>query len=66
MDEAVEMAITECIEEGILAELLGKYRAEAKSVSIYKYIHIDFEETVMLSCFYNLKQLFRKGVCDEK
>jgi len=37
LDEAVERAITECIEEGILAEFLGKYRAEAKSVSIYEY-----------------------------
>ncbi len=37
LDEAVERAITECIEEGVLAEFLGKYRAEAKKVSIYEY-----------------------------
>ncbi len=37
MDEAVERAITECKDERILAEFLGKYRTEAKSVSIYEY-----------------------------
>lgn len=36
-EEAVERAITECIGEGILSEFFGKYRAEAKKVSIYEY-----------------------------
>lgn len=36
-EDAVERAITECIKEGILAEFLRKYRAEAKKVSIYEY-----------------------------
>ena len=35
--EAVERAVTECIEEGILKEFLEKNRAEAKNVSIYEY-----------------------------
>ena len=35
--EAVECTITECIREGILEEFLGKYRAEAKRMSIYEY-----------------------------
>ena len=35
--EAVERAITECIQEGILKEFLEKHRAEAKKVSIYEY-----------------------------
>ena len=37
IEEAVEKAIRECIEEGILAEFLSKNRAEAKKVSIYEY-----------------------------
>ncbi len=37
LDEAVERAITECINEGILADFLKKNRAEAKKVSIYEY-----------------------------
>lgn len=36
-EEAVEHAITECINEGILSEFLSKNRAEAKKVSIYEY-----------------------------
>lgn len=35
--EAVELAITECIREGILKEFLEKNRAEVKKVSIYEY-----------------------------
>lgn len=37
LEDAVERAITECMEEDILAEFLRKYRAEAKKVSIYEY-----------------------------
>ena len=35
--DAVELAIEECIKDDILADFLRKYRAEAKSVSIYEY-----------------------------
>lgn len=37
LEDAVEQAITECIEEGILKDFLRKHRAEAKNVSIYEY-----------------------------
>ena len=37
IEDAVERAIKECIEEGILAEFLKKCRAEAKKMSIYEY-----------------------------
>ena len=37
IDEAVEKAITECIEEEILADFLRRNRAEAKKMSIYEY-----------------------------
>ena len=37
IEEAVEMAITECIREDILAEFLTKSRAEAKAMSIFEY-----------------------------
>lgn len=36
-DDAVELAITECIREGILEDFLCKNRAEAKRMSIYEY-----------------------------
>ena len=37
LEDAVERAITECIEEGVLVDLLSKHRAEAKAVSIFEY-----------------------------
>ncbi len=37
LEAAVELAITECIRDDILAEFLRKNRSEAKSVSIYEY-----------------------------
>lgn len=37
IESAVERAITECINEGILAEFLTKSRSEAKKMSIYEY-----------------------------
>ena len=37
VEEAVEQAISECIQEGILSEFLKQNRAEAKQVSIYEY-----------------------------
>lgn len=46
LEDAVELAITECIKEGILEDFLIKNRAEAKHVSIYEYDqekHIQME-----------------------
>jgi len=37
LDQAVEMAVKECIQEGILKEFLIKYRSEAVTVSIFEY-----------------------------
>lgn len=37
LEEAVERAITECIENDILADFLRNHKAEAKSVSIFEY-----------------------------
>ena len=37
VEDAVENAIVECIEEGILEDFLRKNRAEAKNMSIYEY-----------------------------
>lgn len=37
LEDAVERAITECIQEGILQKFLEENRAEAKRVSIYEY-----------------------------
>ena len=36
-DEAVELAVKECIKSGILAEFLTTYRAEAVQLSIFEY-----------------------------
>lgn len=41
LETAVERAITECIDEGVLADFLKKNRAEVKKVSIYEY---DYEK----------------------
>ena len=45
VEEAVEQAISECIQEGIMAEFLKQNRAEAKQVSIYEY---DEEKTLRM------------------
>ena len=37
LEEAVERAVDECINEGILAEFLTRNRAEVVSVSIFEY-----------------------------
>ena len=37
IEEAVERAVTECIEEGILADFLRSQRAEVIAVSIFEY-----------------------------
>lgn len=37
LEEAVELAIRECLSEGILKEFLEKHRAEAKEMSIFEY-----------------------------
>lgn len=37
LEEAVERAVDECINEGILAEFLTRNRAEVESVSIFEY-----------------------------
>lgn len=37
IEGAVEQAVEECIREGILAEFLSRYRAEAIEVSIFEY-----------------------------
>lgn len=43
LTEAVDRAINECIQEGILKEFLTKHRAEARAMSIYEY---DEEKTM--------------------
>ena len=37
LEDAVERAICECIEEGILGGVSEKHRAEAKAMSIFEY-----------------------------
>ncbi len=49
IEEAVERAVTECINEGILADFLRKNRAEAIEMSLYEYneeFHIKNERRI--------------------
>lgn len=69
--EAVERAITECIQEGILKEFLEKHRAEAKKVSIYEYdearhIRQEREAALELGEEKKLKELIQKKLAKGK
>ncbi len=49
IEEAVERAVTECINEGILADFLRKNRAEAIEMRLYEYneeLHIKNERRI--------------------
>jgi len=49
IEEAVERAVTECINEGILVDFLRKNRAEAIEMSLYEYneeLHIKNERRI--------------------
>ena len=63
IEEAVERAITECIEEGILAEFLLKNRAEAKKVSIYEY---DEEKHLRMEREQSYVEGMEKGIKHEQ
>lgn len=57
IEEAVELAVTEAIENDILTQFLQKYRREAIQVSIFEY---DEEKELRL-----LRQAERKGALEE-
>ena len=46
LNEAVEKAVEECIQEGILREFLLKHRAEVVAMSIFKYDR-EWEEEIL-------------------
>ena len=46
IEEAVEKTIDECMKEGILADILTKFRAEVKKMSILEYNARLHEETL--------------------
>ena len=46
IEEAVEKTIDECIKEGILADILTKFRSEVKKMSILEYNARLHEETL--------------------
>ena len=46
IEEAVERTIDDCIKEGILVEILTKFRAEVKKMSIFEYNARLHEETL--------------------
>lgn len=59
LEEAVERAITECIQEGVLKEFLEKNRAEVKKVSIYEY---DREEHIRMEKQESWEDGVREGI----
>ena len=69
IEAAVERAITECIQEGILADFLSKNRAEAKKVSIYEYDeqkHMEFvKEEGEQRVLELIKQMISNGDADK-
>lgn len=75
ISDAVELTITECIQEGILAEFLSKNRSEATKVSIYEYdaekhikqereeyLEIGRKEGLKQGSYMKLKELIEKKV----
>lgn len=44
LDEAVELAVDECIRKGVLAEFLSQNRAKAIAVSIFEYDEVKEKE----------------------
>ena len=72
--EAVEKAVDECIEEGILAEFLRENRAEAIKVSIYEYdeeLHFrtlyeeGVEDGIEQSLRITIRNMLARGMSDE-
>ncbi len=67
LEEAVELAITECIHEGILKEFLEKHRLEAKKMSIYEYdaekhMRMEREECTAEGRAQGMKEGIKQGV----
>lgn len=63
LNEAVETAVTECINEGILDKFLIHYRAEAISMSIFEYNEERERELLRRAEFeYGREQGVRQGV----
>lgn len=46
IEEAVDRAIDECIAEGVMVDILLKFRAEVKKMSIFEYNEQLHEETL--------------------
>ena len=64
--DAVEKAVTECIDEGILAGFLQRYRAEVVKVSIYEYdaeehMRMEKEESYASGLAEGLEEGLEKG-----
>ncbi|MDO4298799.1 MAG: hypothetical protein Q4C59_10070 [Lachnospiraceae bacterium] len=58
LENAVERAITECIQEGILADFLKKNRAEAKRMSMFEF---NEEKHLRLEKEYSREEGFAAG-----
>ena len=74
LTEAVEKAVDECIEEGILTEFLREYRAEAIKMSIYEYdeeLHFrtlyeeGVEDGIEQGLRITIRNMLARGMSDE-
>ena len=63
LDDAVQKAVTECIQENILADFLRKNQAEVIAMSIFEYDKVEEEKKLRKAEFdAGVEQGFKQGV----
>ena len=65
LDNAVQRAVTECIQENILADFLGKNQAEVIAMSIFEYDNVEEEKKLRKAEFdAGVEQGFKQASTD--
>ena len=65
LDNAVQRAVTECIQENILADFLGKNQAEVIAMSIFEYDKVEEEKKLRKAEFdAGVEQGFKQASTD--
>ena len=63
LDDAVQKAVTECIQENILADFLRKNQAEVIAMSIFEYDKVEEEKKLRKAEFdAGVEQGFKQGI----
>ena len=63
LDDAVQKAVTECIQENILADFLRKNQAEVIAISIFEYDKVEEEKKLRKAEFdAGVEQGFKQGI----